>query len=114
MPANRATKTIIGILGTIVLGTIGSLLANILWGANVKYGFKNIMGEFYKFLTFSVPVWVLLLIIISIVTIIFLFKSKKFLVWHANLVLKRKRRTIQKQPRPVMQRQSVQKQAVNH
>jgi uncharacterized membrane protein YeaQ/YmgE (transglycosylase-associated protein family) len=107
MPANRATKTIIGVLGTIVLGTIGSLLANVLWGA------KNVFSEIHKVLTYSVPVWALLLIVISIATIIFLFKSKKFLMWHANLVLKKKRRTVQVQ-RPVQRPAPVQKQAVNH
>jgi uncharacterized membrane protein YeaQ/YmgE (transglycosylase-associated protein family) len=94
--AGRGTKTVIGVFGTIILGTIGSLLANILWGANVKFGFKNIMAEIHTILIYRVPVWVLLIIFTTILLLVIIFKSKSFLMWHANLVLKKKKRVVQK------------------
>jgi uncharacterized membrane protein YeaQ/YmgE (transglycosylase-associated protein family) len=90
----KTTKTVIGILGTIVLGTIGSLLANFLWGSSIRTGFRDFIYQIQSFLTYRVPVWGLLLIISAVVAVLMIFRSRKFLVWHANLVLKRKRRKV--------------------
>jgi len=77
-------KAVLGVVGAIVLGTIGSLIATLILKISIKNIFRSIAIAVYKVLTFAVPVWVLLIIAsLSVIALIFLSRKRpKSSNWH--------------------------------
>jgi hypothetical protein len=83
----RLLKTIIGLGGAILLGTLGSLLANIIWNMSFTEIFETVKKAILDLLFSYVPVWVMLTVVAVVMLIAFIIvKSRR----PVNLVVRRK------------------------
>ena len=80
MPGKKArisSKPVLGIIGTIVLGTIGSLLASLILKISIADVFHRIGLVIYKVLVSAIPVWILLIMAVpSAIAVIFFHKKR--------------------------------------
>jgi glucan phosphoethanolaminetransferase (alkaline phosphatase superfamily) len=75
-------KTVIGISGALLLGTLGSLLANMIW--NVK---NTIIEKVINFLNMDIPLWILIVTVLGVVFIAAIIKSKRVVELHGNVIV---------------------------
>jgi predicted membrane protein len=71
------TKPVIGIAGTIILGAIGSLIANLIWGINIQMIFIRFFVWIKSLLIISIPLWVFIIVLLIYTMIIVLKKYQK-------------------------------------
>jgi glucan phosphoethanolaminetransferase (alkaline phosphatase superfamily) len=78
----RRLKTVIGVTGALSLGTLGSLLANMIW--NVK---NTIIEKVINFLNMDIPLWILIVTVLGVIFFAALIKSKRVVELHGNVIV---------------------------